>query len=266
MADNRYSQIIARIFHGRYEAGGSEVMFDRQEIADVAQQLGMERPKNLGDIVYSFTFRTKLPPSVRATAPSGREWVIRKSGKSRYRFVLVAEWSVVPSVQLTTIKIPDATPGILEKYALSDEQALLAKLRYNRLIDIFTGLTTYSLQSHLRRGVKGFGQVETDEIYVGLDRHGAHYVLPVQAKGGRDRMSVVQIEQDFGLCMQDFPGVRCRPIGAQFMTGGVIALFEFVSTDEGVKVSAERHYQLVSPETLTSAELANYYLPGNAAN
>ncbi len=29
----------------------------------------------------------------------------------------------------------------IEMYALSDEQALLAKLRYNRLLDVFTGVT-----------------------------------------------------------------------------------------------------------------------------
>ena len=51
-----------------------------------------------------------------------------------------------------SIKIPDATPGIVQKYALADEQALLAKLRYNRLLDIFTGVTCYSLQNHKLRG------------------------------------------------------------------------------------------------------------------
>jgi hypothetical protein len=33
---------------------------------------------------------------------------------------------------LVQTKILDATPGVIEKYALNDEQALLAKLRYNR--------------------------------------------------------------------------------------------------------------------------------------
>ena len=262
---NRYSQIIERIFGNHFTEGACEVIFDRQEIADVAQELGMERPKNLGDVVYSFRFRTELPESITKSAPAGQEWVIRKSGQSQYRFVLVAEWSVVPNANLITIKVPDATPGIIERYALTDEQSLLAKLRYNRLIDIFTGLTTYSLQSHLRRGVKGLGQVETDEVYIGIDKHGAHYVLPVQAKGGKDRMSVVQIEQDFALCAQDFAALLCRPIGAQFMADGVIALFEFVSTEEGVRVSAERHYQLVSPELLTAEELASYRISGVAS-
>ena len=154
--------------------------------------------------------------------------------------------------------MPDATPGIIEKYALSDEQSLLAKLRYNRLVDIFTGITCYSLQNHLRTMVPSMGQVETDEIYIGLDRQGVHYVLPVQAKGGRDKMSVVQIEQDFALCAVKFKGLVCRSIGAQFMPSDMIALFEFELGDQGVSLRNERHYQLVPPDQITADDLKRY--------
>ncbi len=41
-------------------------------------------------------------------------------------------------------------------------------------------------------------------------------MFPVQAKGGRDRMSTVQIEQDIALCAEKFPRLVCRPLGAQF--------------------------------------------------
>ncbi len=56
-----------------------------------------------------------------------------------------------------------------------DEQALLARVRYNRLVDIFLGIRAYSLQIHLRTNVKSKGQIEIDEIYVGVDRHGSQY-------------------------------------------------------------------------------------------
>jgi hypothetical protein len=143
-------------------------------------------------------------------------------------------------------------------YALDDEQALLAKVRYNRLVDIFTGVTCYSLQSHRRTAVTGIGQVETDEIYIGLDRRGAHYVFPVQAKGGRDALSVVQIEQDFAMCADRFPSLICRPIAAQFMLDDLIALFSFEEGDKGVAVLSEKHYRLVPPEQLTPEELQTY--------
>jgi len=141
---------------------------------------------------------------------------------------------------------------------MNDEQSLLAKLRYNRLIDIFAGLTCYSLQNHLRTTLRDGSQVETDEIYIGLDKRGAHYVLPVQAKGGKDKIGVVQIEQDFEMCALKFPSLICRPIAAQFMENNLIALFEFEQTKDGVKVSSEKHYRLVKPDELSPEELQSY--------
>src|SRR5437016_13219449 len=100
--------------------------------------------------------------------------------------------------------------------------------------------------------------VETDELYMGVDRNGVQYVLPVQAKGGRDKLGVVQIEQDIALCAEKFPSLVCRPIAAQFMRDEVIALFEFEVTDEQVTVRDEKHYRLVAPDQLTPEELAQY--------
>ncbi len=161
---------------------------------------------------------------------------------------------------LPVIKVPDATPGIVSRYALTDEQALLAKLRYNRLIDIFTGVTCYSIQNHLRTTVRSIGQIETDEIYVSVDKRGAHFVLPVQAKGKTDQIGVVQIEQDLALCDEKFPELVARSIAAQFMNEGSIALFEFGrDADKELVKLAERHYRLV-PEHELSAEDLKLYL------
>ncbi len=253
MADiqNRYSQIIDKIFAQYYKKGATKVPFERSDIIQAAQELGIKLPKDLGDVLYSFRYRAMLPDSISKRAPKGREWIIRPVGRARYMFVLVAKAVIIPSDILAETKIPDATPGVISKYALNDEQALLAKLRYNRLIDIFTGLICYSLQNHLRTTVPGIGQVETDEIYIAIDKRGAHYILPVQAKGRADKIGIVQIEQDFGVGSTKFPGLLCRPIAAQTMGDDLIALFEFEQSEEGIRVSAERHYRLVSPENLT---------------
>ncbi|MGH7977947.1 MAG: endonuclease, partial [Limisphaerales bacterium] len=102
------------------------------------------------------------------------------------------------------------------------------------------------------------GQVETDELYVGLDKKGIHYVFPIQAKGGADKLNVVQIEQDFAICIHKFPALVCRPVGAQFMDGDTIALFEFEQMEGIVRISAEKHYRLVPPEDVTKEDLENY--------
>jgi len=255
---NRYEQIIENVFFSHYKAGTASFEFERREIEQQARKLKIRLPKNLGDLIYSFRYRIALPESVRKTATRGKEWLILPSGRACYRFALCAKSDIHPNQMLSETKIPEATPGIISMYALDDEQALLAKVRYNRLIDIFTRVTCYSLQSHLRTFVSEVGQVETDEVYIGVDRGGVHYVFPVQAKGGKDRLSIVQVKQDVGVCRQKFPGLVCRPIGAQFAADKTIVLFEFVEEGEEVKIAAEKHYRLVSPDNLTTAELEKY--------
>lgn len=260
----RYARIIERIFHDNYAPAGREVPFTREEFVSVAQALGIKPPSNLGDVLYSFRYRAALPESILKKQPRGLEWVIfpdriRPAG---YRFVAVPFATVAPTQGLRVTKVPDATPGIIEMYALTDEQSLLAKLRYNRLLDIYSGITTYSLQSHLRTSIPE-SQVETDEVYVGVDRHGAHYVFPVQAKGGKDHLSVVQIWQDFKMCSHkpEFADLLSRPVGAQFMADDVIALFTFEWDGKyGITIApgSERHYKLVAPQDLTAPELRAY--------
>lgn len=107
--------------------------------------------------------------------------------------------------------------------------------------------------------MRSIGQIETDEIYVGLDKRGAHYVLPAQAKGKADQIGVVQIEQDLALCREKFPQLVARPIAAQFMDDNSIALFEFgTDAEESIVKLAERHYRLVPEQELSSDELRTY--------
>jgi hypothetical protein len=255
---NRYSAIIERIFTSRYQAGVKSIYFDRQDITGAAQELKIDLPSNLGDVIYSFRFRAAMPPTVASTAPSGFAWIIRLGGRSKYRFDLVRDLPVVPNEQMLATKVPDATPGIIARYALTDEQALLAKVRYNRLIDVFTGVTCYSLQNHLRTTVPDIGQIETDEIYVGLDKQGVQYVIPVQAKGGKDKLSVVQIEQDMALCAAKFDNLYVRPIACQFLHNDVIVMFEFGQSRGEIGIVAEKHYLLVAPEDISSDDLISY--------
>jgi hypothetical protein len=156
------------------------------------------------------------------------------------------------------VAIPDATPELIRAYALDDEQALLAIVRCNRLIDTFLGLTTYSLQNHLRTTVKSIGQIEIDELYIGLDKHGCHYVIPVQAKGGKDQIGIVQTTQDIRFVEQKFPGMRCRAIAAQFMKDAVVALFELTLQGQEIKVVEERHYQRVPADQIDPAAIRSY--------
>ena len=255
---NRYDAIIERVFLEHYCAGVGAFEFTREEFETKAAELGIALPKNIGDVLYSFRYRKDLPDSIASTASEGLEWIIEGAGRARYRFRLASANRIVPNPRLVTIKVPDATPEIITAYAQSDEQALLAKVRYNRLIDIFLGIATYSLQNHLRTTVKSIGQIEIDEIYVGIDKFGRQFVIPVQAKGGSDKHGVVQTQQDIACCAEKFPTLICRAVSAQFMSDEKIALFELTVEDGDIKVVEERHYQLVASSDISASDLRVY--------
>ena len=258
----RYDQIIEHIFDSRYRGRGEAIAFTRDDIEGACEQIGVRRPKNLGDVVYTFRYRKSLPESITKTQPVGKEWVIRPAGDAKYRLELLKEFRVSPNPNLAKIKIPDATPGVILKYAQTDEQALLAILRYNRLLDIFLGAACYSLQSHLRTNVRNVGQLEVDELYIAVRKSGAHYVVPVQAKTKRDKLGRIQIEQDLAYAENKHPSLPCRPVGAQFMDDNTVALFEFGYSDGDVVLVEEKHYRLVHPDEITVNDLESYSADG----
>jgi hypothetical protein len=199
-----------------------------------------------------------VTPNRHSLAPEELEWVIEGAGRARYVFKLVRINRIQPNADLVMVKIPDSTPEIVSAYALSDEQALLAKVRYNRLIDVFLGITCFSLQSHLRTTVTDIGQIEIDEVYAGIDSHGRQFILPVQAKGGTDQLAVVQTKQDIAWCNEKFPALIVRAISTQFMTEQLIAMFELTVADDEVKIVDEKHYQLVTADQISPDLLRSY--------
>lgn len=257
-AANRYEQILEHIFAAKYAGGDTQVQFERQDLKDACVALGIQQPDNLGDVIYSFRHRNELPASITAKAPKGQAWIITSRGRSKYQFEAASASRVTPSSNRIVTKMPDATPEIVRDHTLGDEQALLATVRYNRLIDTFLGLTTYSLQTHWRTTAKGVGQLEVDEVYVAVDRHGTQFIVPVQAKTGSDQIGIVQIGQDLKACAEKYPELVARPVAAQFLGNGVIALFELTLQDGDIVVVNEEHYMLVGAQEITDADRATY--------
>lgn len=256
----RYEQIIEWVFNQNYRQGRVRVSFDREELVNASEALGFERIKNLGDIPYSFRFRQELPDSIRQIAPEGAEWIIVGAGVGEYQFRLAAPGKIQPNPHTILVNVPDATPEIVRHYAPGeDEQALLTRVRYNRLVDIFTGITCYSIQNHLRTTVGDIGQVEVDEIYVGINKRGTHFVLPCQAKSPGDRFGIVQVIQDIALCLERYPNAICKPIALQFINENSVAILELTVTEENeilkLAIVEEKHYELVPRARISDEEL-----------
>lgn len=256
---NRYQSLIEFIFTEKYKKGDEVVAFTREELLASTSKLRIKAPKNPGDILYSVRYRTALPEKILKTQPKGKEWIIEGAGRSLYEFRLVPINRIEPNPNLLVVKVPNATPEIVTANSLSDEQALLAKLRYNRLIDTFLGITAYSLQNHLRTTVKGVGQIEIDEVYAGVDKNGCQYIIPVQAKGGTDQLSTVQTKQDIACCAEKYGELICRPISAQFLDENLIAIFELcVGENSQVRIKSEKHYRLVDANDIQAEDLKLY--------
>jgi len=248
------------VFEQNFRPGQMRVSFSREELVRATEELGFERIKNLGDIPYSFRFRRELPLSIQQTAPTDTEWIIVGAGIGKYQFRLASPGKIIPTAHIRPTKVPDATPEIVRHYAPgTDEQALLTRARYNWLVDIFTGITCYSVQNHLRTTVSDIGQVEVDEIYVGVNKRGTHFVMPCQAKSMGDKFGIVQVMQDMALCEERYPIAICKPIALQFVNENGVAILELVVVDEDellrLSIVDEKHYELVPRTQISNDEL-----------
>jgi hypothetical protein len=257
---NKYSKVIEKVFLNNYKKGSVKVPFDRDEMAQACNDLDIPRIKNLGDIPYSYRFRKELPDSIKNVCPPKSEWIIIGTGIGAYEFRLAAPGKIIPTANRQRIKVPDATPEIVKKYAPgTDEQALLTKVRYNRLVDLFTGLTCYSIQNHFRTTIQNVGQIEIDEVYLGVNKKGVHFVIPCQAKSQGDRFGIVQVMQDIEFCKARYPNAICKPIALQFLTENDVAILELAVEESNdifhLFVVDERHYKLVSRDGITDEEI-----------
>ncbi len=101
---NRYTKILEAIFAKYFKKGVTEIEFKRTEFSQVADELGITLPKNLGDVLYSFRYRTLLPKSITSKAPKDYEWIIRPSGKGKYKLVIAKQSNITPSSILAETK------------------------------------------------------------------------------------------------------------------------------------------------------------------
>lgn len=257
---SKYDDVIERVFINNYTDEAIKVPFSRDELVQACDELGITRIKNLGDIPYTYRFRRELPKTIKDKCQANSEWIIIGTGIGTYEFRLASPSKIAPTANRKRIKVPDATPEIVRKYAPgTDEQALLTKVRYNRLVDIFTGLTCYSIQNHLRTSIKNVGQIEIDEMYIGVNKKGTHFVIPCQAKSPGDRFGIVQVMQDVAFCNGRYPNAICKTIALQFLSETDVAILELAVEEIDdifhLSVADERQYKLVGRDEITDEEI-----------
>lgn len=222
-----YDKIILTLFMAKYKENteATEIDFTKDEIVATADELNITL-RNPPDVVYTYRSRRQLPDSILAKG----NWVIQPKGKGKFAFIRSKRTPFVQIQEgLAPIDILNALPEIVEKYTANDEQGLLSLIRYNRLVDVFTEITCFHLQSHIRTTILDEGQIEVDDLYVGIDQDGNEYILPLEAKSpdDRDKLGWVQISNLVKYAKQYFPKLTCRPIAAKPIERDMIYLIEF---------------------------------------
>ena len=239
-----YDQVVIELFNRLHKRSEKKLPFTKGEIERVVADLGFEI-RNIPDIAYTYrTGRSALPAEILRHG----HWAIDGAGKGKYVFVKLSRppYFDLPE-DMEKVTIPDATPQVVLKYQSGDEQAMLARVRYNRLVDTFVGLTAYQLQGHFRTTVQSLGQVEIDDLYLGVDEDGNWAVLPIEGKVGVERLGVVQVRALSLFAREQFPDLKVRPLGIKLLNDGTLLFVEFNEQTDFDSVAARRYkrYELV---------------------
>lgn len=227
---SEYDRVILELFQRHHRAGAERLSFTKDELVEICNKHGIT-VRNIPDIVYTYRSRRSLPKPILDTG----HWAIEPAGRGAYAFRLLRESAhfEIPFVDYAPVDIYNAIPEVVEGMLRRDEQSLLTVILYNRLVDIFTGLTCFHIQSHYRSFVTGMGEVELDALYVGVNKTGALFVLPVEAKSQAETEMIgrVQVSQMARLVRQDFSALRRRIIAVKALEDATIGMVEF-SDDE----------------------------------
>ncbi|MFP4057454.1 MAG: hypothetical protein ACLF0G_11350 [Candidatus Brocadiia bacterium] len=242
----QYDRLILDVFFQHYEQGAERIEFSKDELSGAATARGVTI-RNMPDLIYTYRARRRLPQPILATG----NWAIVAHGKGRYAFVLLANEPHfdIPFGDYAPVDIPNAIPDVVENFLSGDEQSLLISVLYNRLADIFTGLTCFHVQNHYRGFIAHLGQFELDDLYVGLDASGTIHILPLEAKSKSpaDMLGRVQIGHMSQLARQNFPALSRRIIAVKALADETIGMVEFsdeVEPDE-IRIRCVSRFRLV---------------------
>ena len=106
MLSNIYDRIIIELFQRHWKPDITEFEFSRDEFEEIIDQLGIERPRNLGDIIYTFRYRKPFPSAILETQSGNLQWSLHLSGHGRYRMSLSQSAVVLPDKSLPTFQYP----------------------------------------------------------------------------------------------------------------------------------------------------------------
>lgn len=191
-------RLVAR--DGKRDAYDFDQAFFRSLLRDRGNRL--THPFNLKWAVDS----GRRPPPVEMLVELGNwkgvAWIA--VGKGRYRLVRLDRPNLIdlprPGECGEIICIPDLTPSWVARVQVQgmDEQSVLTKIRYSRVIDRVLGFRVHQVQPHYKNSAKGLGSNEVDELYVDE----TNVLVLVSMKKEPDKLSLSQFRA-LNICAAD---------------------------------------------------------------
>lgn len=159
---------------------------------------------------------------------------------------------ISPRSDMFPIKIPDATPGIVTAYVLNRKQNILARVRYNRLVDMFLGIITFSLQNTFL-SLDGETSIALDELYVGCDKFGRQFAIVVFIDA--DEALCENLTEVFDRINRRHPDLITRSIVINESHDGRLSMLEIAIEADQIQVLTERCYKLVPPKSISRDDI-----------
>jgi len=241
-----YDEVILDVFLRHYEPDAARLVFEKDELVEICEKHGIT-VRNIPDIIYTYRVRKLLPARILDTG----HWAIEPAGRGTYAFRLLKNPPrfEIPFQDYAPIEIYNAIPEVVEGLLRQDEQSLLTRILYNRLVDIFTGLTCFHIQNHYRSFITDMGEVELDALYVGVNKTGSLCMIPIEAKSRADSEVIgrVQISQMAKLARQDFADLNRRVLAVKALSDGTIAMVEFNDCEDpdDIRIVSLNRFQLI---------------------
>ncbi len=218
-----YRSIMLFVFrNATHDPTTGDLLFTQADLRKAAERLNLE-VRNFPDLTYNLRSRSPLPPEIVAAGYT----TIAIRGRGKYALVTAADKVEVPSetdvLQVSTKPIPVAIRDILG----ADEQGILSAMRYMDLVSDFMGTRAYHLQGHLRTSGSFGQQVEADDVWVAQYGDKSRSILPIEAKGPRERLGLHQMMSTVDAVLKKIPGFPVVPLAVQLEANGLVALIEF---------------------------------------
>ena len=238
---NRGSAILSLIFAERYRGSNTPVSFTKDDLQTAGEDLGIDLPKNLSDVIYALRHRSPIPEGIQRTALKGQDWVIETVGRSEYWLIQRPCQRIEADPSAFDYLFEDETPRIARDFGMKGAPLLDCILRKNQILKKFLGSPVEHLQSQVRASVKGVGQVEVGSLFFS-DINGE--VIPVCLIAKPGEFNLAKAAQNMRFAAAHYPEMDCRPVVAQLLSEKRVALFELSGSPETPHVLHEAHFSL----------------------